>query len=118
MKKKITPWLTVNYGAIIIVFGCIGYQKAGSFSSLLSGLFFGGVVIGSACVLFADRKEGLYSALGATAFLTVVFIYRYIVTGKNLSAFLAGLSAVVFLLLLSNFKDYFPSCRRRDARRK
>lgn len=103
MMSKATIWLIFVYGLIIMTLGCFGYGHGKSLPSLLAGLLLGGALVTSATAMFAGHKMGSYVSLIATALLTVVFAYRYALTGKGTPGFLAILSAGMLLYLLSRF---------------
>jgi len=84
-----------------MVLGTVGYYQAQSTASLYSGLIFGGLLVLSALGMFAGKKIGAYTALGATLLLTAVFSYRYAVTGKGMTALLAVMSAGMLLFLVA-----------------
>lgn len=106
MMTRTTAWFILIYGVIIATLGYIGYRDAASLASLWAGGGFGGLLVISSLVMFTGRKIGAYISLGATAVLTAVFTYRYVVTGKGLPATLAILSAAMLLFLLVRFGNW------------
>lgn len=84
-----------------MLLGYIGYLEAGSLISLWAGLCFGILLVFSALGMFAQQTLGVYVSLVTTILLTAVFSYRYALTGKNIPAILAVLSAGMLLFLLA-----------------
>lgn len=93
-------WLTLIYGAALVILGFIGYAN-GSKVSLYSGGSFGLLLVVSAIMMFKNVKWGSYLAIAITAALTIVFTIRYCVTGKNLPVILAAISVTLLFILLA-----------------
>lgn len=88
------------YGLLILSLGYLGYKEAGSKASLVSGIGFGSLLILSSFSIFAKKASGLYMSLGLTILLTIVFCYRFWISGKILPGILGILSGCVLAYLL------------------
>lgn len=98
---KYVLWTIAIFGIIVIVGGLIGYVQAHSLISLLSGLFFGIALLGSAYAISKGYNRAHYIAVLLALLLTAFFHYRYVKTGVFFpSAFMAILSALVTVWLL------------------
>ena len=101
MLKKSTCWSVLIYGLFIILLGYWGHHKAGSNISFYMGLAFGGLLLLSAFLMFAQQKFGGYAAVILTLVLTATFGIRYSMTGKEVPAMMAVLSGGMLLFLLA-----------------
>lgn len=100
MVKKSTSWCVLIYGIILIGLGYLGYQQ-GSNISFYSGAGFGGLLVLSSLLMFANIKAGSYIALAITILLTAIFAIRYSMTSKGIPAILAVISGAMLLFLLA-----------------
>ena len=98
---KLGQVLLVLYGAVLIAGGIIGYQKAGSTASLISGVTSGAVVLLSFALSLRTRPLAYLLGSGVAFALVCVFAYRLTKTAKFMpSGGMLIVSAVVLLLLL------------------
>ncbi len=86
------------YAVLMIVGGVIGYARAGSLPSLVSGVVTGVVLV--LCWLLSRQSPAAGFGLGAvTCFaLSLLFIYRVWTTGKPMPA--GGLLAISIIALV------------------
>jgi uncharacterized membrane protein (UPF0136 family) len=84
---------------IVFLGGVMGYVKARSLPSLISGIVFGFLLMGSGLAVLGGRAVGLPLALGCTGFLLVFFAYRFFQTGSMMPA--GGMFAVSLLTLIA-----------------
>lgn len=89
----------IIYGILAIVGGLIGYQKAGSKISLISGTISGIGLLLAGIVAFLGLNWGLPLASLISALLVVVFIIRLAKTKKFMPAGLMIIGGLVVLLL-------------------
>lgn len=94
---RATGTIILLYGLIILVGGFFGHYKSGSNASLISGLVFGILLLGSAYATFKKKPLGEYAALVLTFILDGFFTYRYI-TGRQFLP--AGLLCLISLFVL------------------
>jgi len=80
------------YGALVAIGGLVGYSKAGSIPSLLSGLGFGGLAA------FAGYTRNYLLLLGISAILLCVMGSRFYNSGKFMPAGLVALLSLAVLL--------------------
>lgn len=76
----------IAFAVIVIAGGIMGYVKAKSKASLISGLVSGIALVGCFIAAQSALKGGLMGALVVSSLLTVVFIIRYIKTKKFMPA--------------------------------
>ena len=91
-------FIILGYGVLVLIGGLMGYFKAYSLASLISGLIFGISLIVSGIAMLKKKVWGQYLALGLSILLTLFFGYRFIIT-KNFSFFPGGLFTLVSLIL-------------------
>lgn len=87
----------VGYGVLAIVGGVIGYAKARSQASLISGLVSGGLLIGSGIAHQQNLPWGVPLAVGVTIALVGVFVMRLVKTRKFMPAGLMVIAGVIAL---------------------
>jgi uncharacterized membrane protein (UPF0136 family) len=87
----------VAYGLLAIVGGVLGYAKARSQMSLISGLVSGGLLIGSGVAHQQNLPWGLPVAVGVTIALIGVFVMRLVKTRKFMPAGLMVIAGVIAL---------------------
>lgn len=102
MLERSVSWIVLVYGALLAAFGLLGYVKGGSLISLFIGGISGFLLILCAWAMFARHRRGADYALILTFLLTGLFIYRYSVNGKSVTALLACISGAVLLYLLTH----------------
>lgn len=85
--------LNFTVGGLAIVGGAMGYLKKGSKASLLAGLTFGSLLVGSGVMISGDSQyQGHALATGASGVMAVAMGQRFLSTGKFMPA---GLVAVI-----------------------
>ncbi|HEY2931213.1 MAG TPA: TMEM14 family protein [Acidobacteriota bacterium] len=91
---------TLVFAVLMLVGGIIGYAKARSVPSLVSGLV-GGAVLGYAGFLIrAQQPSGILIAAVATGVLAVVFVMRLLRTKKFMPAGMLLLLSLLELFIL------------------
>ena len=94
----------ILYGILGIIGGFIGYKKAGSKISLISGIISGLLLLLSSFVTLQGQKWGLILGLGVAGILVIVFAVRLVKTRKFMPAGLMSiLGLVVIFSILKNF---------------
>ncbi|MBE9185877.1 hypothetical protein IQ270_14535 [Microcoleus sp. LEGE 07076] len=94
----------IGYGALTVVGGIIGYIKAKSQASLISGLISGSLLIFAGSAQLMGQSWGLTLAAAISAVLVIVFILRLVKTRKFMPAGMlilasfASLGAIVYEL--------------------
>lgn len=78
--------MTFIYAALSIVGGILGYQKAGSKPSLISGVITGILLLIAGVGLVQAQLWGLWLAIAVTLLLVIVFIYRLLKTRRFMPA--------------------------------
>jgi uncharacterized membrane protein (UPF0136 family) len=92
----------IGYGILTLVGGIMGYVKAKSQASLISGLVSGSLLIFAGSAQLMGQSWGLTLAAGISAVLAIVFIVRLVKTqkfmpaGMLILASLASLGAIVY----------------------
>lgn len=101
MKNK--ALITIIYALIVTAGGVIGYVTAGSIPSLVMGLAFGLLLLGSGWAITQKSTLGYFSATALSGILALFFIYRFALTWKVMPAgMMALLSLVVVVMFLSS----------------
>lgn len=90
----------IAYGLLSIIGGIVGYTKAGSKPSLISGLVSGIVLIASGILVAQGMAVGLPLAIAVTALLVIVFAVRLSKTRKFMPAGLMLIAGGIALALL------------------
>ena len=94
----------IGYGVLTLIGGIMGYIKAKSQASLISGLISGSLLIFAGSAQLMGQSWGLTLAAAISAVLVVVFIVRLVKTrkfmpaGMLILASLASLGAIVYEL--------------------
>lgn len=91
---------TLAYGLLSIVGGVMGYQKAGSQVSLISGLISGLLLLIGGYLLFGGALSGLMLSGVVSLLLVIVFVIRLIKTKKFMPAGLMVAFGVMNLICL------------------
>lgn len=99
----IAPWLLLVYAVLVLAGGVMGYVKAQSKPSLISGLISGiALVIAWLITFFQSYTTGMALATFLAIALLIVFAIRFRKTGKfmpaGLMAILSLIGAVVFAI--------------------
>ena len=92
----------VLYAAILGAGGVMGFVKARSHASLISGLLSAMAAAGAASLVFSGNTWGIPLGVTLAIALFILFGYRYAIRNKKFmpSGVLAVVSLVVLLLLL------------------
>ncbi|MBE9189281.1 hypothetical protein IQ230_02630 [Gloeocapsopsis crepidinum LEGE 06123] len=90
----------IAYGIITIVGGIIGYTKARSTASLISGIISGLLLFAGAILYLQGQAWGFTLALITTAILVVVFTIRFVKTRKFMPAGLMLTLGVLTLIIM------------------
>ncbi len=90
----IAPWLLLLYALLVLAGGGLGYLKARSKPSLISGLISGTALLVAFATVFQNYATGMALALGLAIALLIVFGIRFRKTGKWMPA---GVMALVSL---------------------
>jgi uncharacterized membrane protein (UPF0136 family) len=94
------------YGFLVLVGGVLGWKKAGSAASLISGGLFGVILLGSGAGMWMGIVPARLVALGAAVLLMIVMGIRYATTKKLMPAgMIMVLSFVVAVLLGLSLKS-------------
>ncbi|MEM1309600.1 MAG: TMEM14 family protein [Cyanobacteria bacterium P01_H01_bin.153] len=98
--------MTFIYAVLAIAGGIIGYQKAASRPSLISGSISGPLLIIGGIGLVQEQLWGAWLAIAVTLLLVIVFIARLIKTRRlmpaGLMVIVGVITLVTFLPLISN----------------
>jgi uncharacterized membrane protein (UPF0136 family) len=79
--------LNFSLGGLVAVGGAVGYFKKGSVPSLVAGLAFGGLLIGSGVMISkGESYQGHVLASGVTGVMTLAMAQRFLSTGKFMPA--------------------------------
>lgn len=97
---KTNACIIFAYSLIVIAGGIIGYTTAGSVPSLVMGLAFGLLLLGSGWAMLKKSTLAHFSAVTLSAILALFFLYRFAITWKIMPA---GMMAIVSLLVLAFF---------------
>ncbi|MEI6085420.1 MAG: TMEM14 family protein [Verrucomicrobiota bacterium] len=95
MTNEIIVWI---YGALVLLGGVMGWAKAKSIPSLISGLVFGGVLIFLGFGIRQGRAADVTAACVIAGVLAVIMGLRFSKTKKFMPA---GLVAVMSLVVLA-----------------
>lgn len=101
----IAPWLLLLYAALVIAGGILGYVKAQSKPSLVSGLISGIALLVAWFVTLQSYDTGMMLATVFAIALLIVFAIRFRKTNKfmpaGLMAILSLVGAIVFAIALA-----------------
>lgn len=79
--------LNFTLGGVVILGGTMGYLRKGSTMSLMAGLTFGSLLIGSGVLISqGESYKGHALASGVTGIMTVAMGQRFVSTGKFMPA--------------------------------
>ena len=93
---------TFVYGILAILGGAIGYHKASSQVSIISGSISGLLLVFAAVVQLQGHTWGLILAAIVTAILIVFFAFRLAKTRKFMPAGLMAILGIVALAMIVN----------------
>lgn len=91
---------TIIYGVLALVGGAIGYLKAKSKPSLISGIISGILLLIASLMQLQGNAAGVILALVVTAALVIVFTVRLIKTRKFMPAGLMTIAGVAVLVIV------------------
>lgn len=91
---------TIAYGVISIIGGIMGYLKAGSKVSLISGGISGIVLLVLGTLYQQGQTWALVAAMGVTGLLILVFLMRWLKTRKPMPAMLMIVLGAIALGLM------------------
>ena len=99
---RIEHAVLILYAALLAVGGVIGFVKARSHASLISGLLSALAAVAAAALSFLGYRFGAPLGVLLAVVLFVLFGYRYAIRNKRFmpSGLLAVVSLIVLLLLL------------------
>ena len=93
--------IVIVYGLLVLVGGVMGYVKAKSLPSLISGVLFGVLLLISGVGIQQGAKASLIIALTLTVVLLVIMGLRFVKSKKFMPAgLIALLSAITAALLV------------------
>jgi len=92
---------SVVYGCLVLAGGLMGYRKAGSRASLVSGLASAVVLLAAASLIFKGNPLGARLAMAVALLLLVFFATRWLKGRKFMPAGLMVLSSAIALALLA-----------------
>ncbi|MBE9078211.1 hypothetical protein IQ241_13065 [Romeria aff. gracilis LEGE 07310] len=101
--------ITLAYGLLAVIGGVLGYTKAGSKISLISGIVSGLLLIAGAVLYSGGNPVGLLLAQIVTLVLVIVFIIRLVKTRKFMPAGLMVIAGVITLIALFSAGAPLPS---------
>lgn len=91
-------WVTLVYALLVLAGGIMGYRKASSQASLISGTLFGLALLAAAILMLRGSAAGATAAMVLAVVLLLFFGYRLVTGGKFMPA---GLMVVVSLVELA-----------------
>ena len=102
--------LNFTLGGLVTVGGCMGYFKKGSTMSLVAGLSFGGLLIGSGMLISkGESYKGHALASGVTGLMTIAMGQRFLSTGKFMPAgMVASLGAIGLAYNIQKTIEWMP----------
>lgn len=103
--------LNFSVGGLVAVGGTMGYLKKGSKVSLLAGLTFGGLLVGSGVMIAGDSQyEGHALATGTSGIMALAMGQRFVSSKKFMPAGLvATLGAACCAYNLKKAMEWAPS---------
>jgi uncharacterized membrane protein (UPF0136 family) len=105
-------YFALIYGILTIVGGIIGYMKAGSNVSLISGIVSGILILGSAWAFMKGNVMGYYGLVALSGILAFVFVMRLMKTHAFMpSGMMLALSAIVLVGLLIKRPELLASLK-------
>lgn len=92
--------VAIAYGILAIIGGIIGYTKAKSKVSLISGSASGGLLVLMGLLLQWGQTWGRWGAIAITALLIITFVIRLLKTRKFMPAGLMVITGLPTLIIL------------------
>lgn len=114
---KINGIITLIYGLLVLAGGVMGFMKAQSLPSLISGVAFGTLLIFSAFTMYKGYSWGFTLAFSTTAFLTLFFMYRF---SRTYSFMPSGLMVILSALVMTIFfwnKCFVRTCSNENQKK-
>lgn len=99
MRK--TAWIILLYSLFILVGGIMGHVRSGSRASLISGLVFGILLLGSSGLIFLKKTIGYWTALVLSIALEGFFTWRFAKTLNFMPAGLLSLMSLAVIIILA-----------------
>jgi uncharacterized membrane protein (UPF0136 family) len=105
--------LNFSLGGLCILGGTMGYFRKGSTASLIGGLAFGSLLVGSGVMISGESQyQGHILATGASGAMAAGMGYRFFHTGKFMPAgMVAAVGAVCCAYNVKKSMDWAPSKR-------
>ena len=102
--------LNFTMGGLVLVGGAMGYLRKGSMISLVAGVTFGGLLIGSGVLITnGESFKGHGLAAGCTGLMTVAMGQRFLSTGKFMPAgMVASLGAIGLAYNVKKAIEWMP----------
>jgi len=95
-----TSLISIVYGAMIALGGMMGYAKAQSVESLLTGVASGAALIVAGLVMRRGIRAGLGVALLVTVGLIAFFVPRYLQSQKMMPAGMTVILSIIALVAM------------------
>jgi uncharacterized membrane protein (UPF0136 family) len=92
---------SVIYGTLVLAGGIMGYRKAQSRASLVSGIASEAILLVAAFLMFRGNSGGAWLAMAVALLLLVFFAMRWLKGGKFMPAGMMVLCSAVALTLLA-----------------
>ena len=96
-----TSTITAIFGILVLLGGCIGYARARSMMSLLSGLACGALLVYASRLMPGAWAAGAALAAAVSALLAVTFAIRWKKTGAFMPAGMLLLLSLAELVVLA-----------------
>lgn len=94
-------WLVTGiFGLLVVVGGIVGYIRARSIVSLVSGVVCGAFLLYAASLIRQSYSAGIPTAAVVSALLAVIFTIRWLKSGKFIPSGVLLIFSLVELLLL------------------
>lgn len=94
---KYSAWQVFFLALITLLGGIDGYMRAGSVASLIGGVVFGIILLGSTVLLLQEKQSGWFLALITTVVLLFQFAPEFQIEGN---IYPAGLMATVSVWII------------------
>ena len=98
MKRQM--YLTYAFAALVTIGGLVGFARAASSASLVTGFLFGSALALSAYAISKKQRMGLYNAFILSLLLAFFFAYRLLVTQALMPAGLMLVLSVITAAIL------------------
>lgn len=91
----------IAYGLVLIAGGAMGYARAGSSVSLVTGAIFGLAAIAAGAAAFRYPSAGLWMGFAVALIVGAFFAWRFISTQSLMPAGMTLVLSVLMVLLLT-----------------